>query len=475
LKEIIAEVYPWESRVAIVEDGRLVEVFWADQDENVGNIYKGRIKDIIPGLSCAFIDIGLAKNAFLYAGDIISSQNKKGVNVFDLLKSGQDLMVQVKKEAFEEKGARVTCDLSIPGHFLVLLPFQNEVSISRKITCDERRKYLRSIIKENKPENTGIILRTACLEAEDFEILAELKKLLQVWEEVNLRYQKSRTPSLIYEDMDVLERTLRDYLDADISRVVINNLRLKDKIQAYVQNRNLGFSFPVQYMEGDLFEKYSLEKDIRRLLRRRVWLKSGGYLIFDKTEAMIVIDINSGKYTGKNDFEDTIFRLNLEAAIEIPRQLKLRSMGGIILIDFIDMKDKSNEEKVIETLKKELEKDKAHTRVLGMTGLGFLEMTRKKSRYGASEFLTDECPVCNGRGRTPNLYAISCEVKRKLANMAYVENEEIVCETNPELLKILSSDEKNLSYIGKRTGKKLKFVARQEMGRTEYSIYTSVD
>ena len=174
IKEIIAEVYPWESRVAIVEDGRLAEVFWADQGENVGKIYKGKIKDILPGLSCVFIDIGLARNAFLYAGDVVRVGKKKGLNVYELLKSGQDIMVQVKKEAFSEKGARVTGDLSIPGRLLVLLPFQNEVSISRKITGDERRKHLRSLLEESKPENGGIIVRTACLEAEDQEIIQEL-------------------------------------------------------------------------------------------------------------------------------------------------------------------------------------------------------------------------------------------------------------------------------------------------------------
>ncbi|MEN6348560.1 MAG: Rne/Rng family ribonuclease [Syntrophomonas sp.] len=470
VKEIVAEVYPWESRVAIVEDGRLAEVFWADQSENVGNIYKGKVKDILPGLSCVFIDIGLVKNAFLYAGDVVYSGDKKGINVFDILKSGQDIMVQVKKEAFAEKGARVTGDLSIPGRYLVLLPFQNEISISRKITGDQRRKQLRSIIEENKSCRAGVILRTACLDAEDDEILAELNKLIQVWKEMNIRYRNHKAPSLIYEDMDVLERTLRDYLDSSISRVSINNQRLKDRIASYVEKEKATSGILVQYVEGDLFEKYCLEKDIKRSLRRKVWLKSGGYLIFDKTEAMTVIDVNSGKFTGKNDFEDTVFKINQEAALEIARQLRLRSLGGIILIDFIDMKNKDNEDEVINILKKELEKDKAHTRVMGMTDLGFLEMTRKKSRYGVVEFFTDECPLCNGRGHTINLNALSCEVKRKLANMGYVENDVLVCEAHPRLLKLIKDDEKNLDYIKKRTGKEIKFINNPNMELTEYSI-----
>ncbi|NLB51714.1 MAG: ribonuclease E/G, partial [Syntrophomonadaceae bacterium] len=204
-RELIAEVYPWEARVAIVEDGRLAEVFWADDKENVGNIYKGKVKDILPGLSCAFIDIGLNKNAFIYSGDIVIPGVKKGVNAFSLLKTGQDIMVQVKKEAFSEKGARVTGNVTIPGHFLVLLPYQNEISISRKITDDVRRNDLRNLIEENQHDHTGIILRTACLEAEDNEILTELNDLWQAWQEIQGKYEKSKAPNLLYEDIDVLE------------------------------------------------------------------------------------------------------------------------------------------------------------------------------------------------------------------------------------------------------------------------------
>lgn len=470
LREIIAEVYPWESRVAIVEDGRLAEVFWADQDESVGNIFKGKVKDILPGLSCAFIDIGLAKNAFLYAGDVVIPGVPKGSQVFDHLKRGQDLMVQVKKEAFSEKGARVTGHLTIPGHFLVLLPHQREVSVSRKLTCNERREKLKRLVEAKRPSDVGLILRTACNEAEDIEILAELDELLKVWQEINSRYERQKAPSLLYEDIDVLERTLRDYLDVDTRRVIINNIKLKDKITNYMDKKKVTFEFTVQYEEGDLFEKYGLEKDIRRTLRRKVWLKNGGYLIIDQTEAMTVIDVNSGKYTGKDNFEETIFSINMEAAVEIPRQLRLRSLGGIILMDFIDMKDKNNEEKVLATFKREVARDKAHTRIIGMSGLGFLEMTRKKSRYGVSEFFTDECTVCNGRGRTINLFALACEVKRKLANMGYLENEVIICEANPQLLQFIANDGKNMDYITRRINKKIKLVPNLEMSVAEYNI-----
>ncbi len=472
MRDIIAEVYPWESRVAIVEEDRLVEVFWADQKESVGNIYKGKVKDVLPGLSCAFIDIGLAKNAFLYVGDVVGPTGKRSDHISDLVKSGQEIMVQVKKEAFSEKGARVTGDLTIPGHLLVLLPFQNEISISRKIVGNEQRNSLRSLVEEKKPDDVGLILRTACLEAEDEEILAELDNVLQVWNDVKIRFENNKAPSLIYEDIDVLERTLRDYLDGATRRVIINNSRLKERIDSFLLQRNPSRSIQVQYVEGDLFEKFGLEKDLRKALRRKVWLKSGGYLIFDVTEAMTVIDVNSGKFTGKDNFEETVYRINMEAAAEIPRQLRLRSIGGIILIDFIDMKDKENEENVVSILRQELEKDKAHTRIIGMTGLGFLEMTRKKSRYGLSEIFTDECNHCHGRGRTINLTELSCEVKRKLVNLAYLESEEIICEAHPQLLQQLMQDEKDLGYIRHKTGKCFTLRGNDELSIDEYHIFS---
>lgn len=473
VRDIIGEIYPWESRVAIVEDDRLVEVFWADQDENVGNIYKGKVKDVLPGLSCAFIDIGLSKNAFLYVGDVLTPGKRKSKSISQLLKSGQEIMVQVKKEAFSEKGARVTCDITIPGHLLVLLPFQHDVSISRKIIGNQKRSLLRSLVEENKPEDIGVILRTACMEARDNEILAELNHLLRVWQDIQKRFSQQNSPSLIYEDIDVIERALRDYLDVDIRRVITNNLKIKEKIDLIALKKNTSFLPGVHFEEGDLFEKYGLEKDIRKALRRKVWLKSGGYLIFDVTEAMTVIDVNSGKFTGKDNFEETVYKLNLEAALEIPRQLRLRSIGGIILIDFIDMQDKNNEDNVISILRQELDKDKAHNRIMGMTHLGFLEMTRKKSRYGISEIFTDECITCHGRGRTINLFALACEVKRKLANMGYVENEEIVCEAHPQLLQYLLNEENNMNYIRKKTGKKIRLEENSSMNIEEYNLYST--
>lgn len=471
VRDLIAEQYPWETRVAILEDDRLVEVFWSDQHESVGNIYKGRVKDVLPGLACAFVDVGMAKNAYLHAADVTRLAATRGTSIESALKSGQEVMVQVKKEAFAEKGARITGDLTIPGHFLVLLPYQNDVSISRKIVADQRREHLRRLMEKNKPERVGIILRTACQEAEDNEMLAELRRLLDVWTGIKSRYDKMKAPSLIYEDLGVLERALRDYLDSDLRRVIINDLKLKDQIERLLDHNGRNKSLNIHYSEGDLFEKYGAERELRKALRRKVWLKSGGYLIFDSTEAMTVIDVNSGKFTGKNDFEDTVHRLNLEAAVEIARQLRLRSTGGIILIDFIDMKCERSRGEVIAALGRELDKDKAHTRIIGMTGLGLLEMTRKKSRYGLDQIYNEECPYCQGRGHIINIMSLAGQVKRKLVNLGHLESSQIVCEIHPHLLEFIMNDQKNLDYIEESTGKKIRWVAADILGLPQYNIY----
>ena len=470
-RDLIAEQYPWETRVAILEEGRLVEVFWSDQEESVGNIYKGRVKDVIPGLSCAFIDVGMTKNAYLHSGDITRLAATRGTTIDAALSSGQEVMVQVKKEAFAEKGARVTGDITIPGHFLVLLPYQNEVSISRKIVADDRREHLRQLMEKNKPERVGVILRTACQEAEDNEIKAELRRLLEVWNGIKFCYDRMRAPALVYEDLGVLERALRDYTDGDICRVMTNNLKLKEKVEGLLKQNDRTKTIKIRYSEGDLFEKYGVEKELRKALRRKVWLKSGGYLIFDSTEAMTVIDVNSGKFTGKNDFEDTVQRLNLEAAAEIPRQLRLRSIGGIIIIDFIDMKCEESQAEVIATLRRELQKDKAHSRIIGMTGLGLLEMTRKKSRYGLDQIYDEECAHCQGRGKIINIMALAGLVKRKLFNLGYLESGLIICELHPHLLDLIKKDEQSLAYIEEATGKKLKLVASEILSLSNYNIY----
>jgi ribonuclease G len=325
----------------------------------------------------------------------------------------------------------------------------------------------------HKPDNFGIIMRTACLEGSDEEILAELRQITLLWENIKYRYLKSKAPALVFEDMDFFERILRDYLDNEVSKIVINDEKLLTKVTDYVNDKNYGHKIDISFEPGALFEIYNLEKHIRRAIRRKVWMKSGGYLVFDETEAMTIIDVNSGKFTGNKDFSATVFQLNCEAAMEIPRQLRLRSIGGIILIDFISMKDSDQEREVMEIFRNELEKDKAHTKIIGMTGLGFLEMTRKKSRYGVLDFFSKECPVCNGRGRTLNISSVTCEIKRKLIGLDYLETSEIICEVNPHLQKSFTQDEKHFQYLEDHLGKQIKIKYNNDIEITSYKIYAN--
>jgi ribonuclease G len=450
--------------VAVLEDERLVEIFWTERQDHVGKVYKAQVKDVLPGLSCAFVDIGMEKNAFLYFGDVVGGKDLPNAG----LKSGQVIMVQVKKEAFSEKGARVTGFITLPGHFLVLLPFQEGLMVSRKIEDPQIRGELCELVQEHMPPGMGLIFRTACIRTEHEEIVKELKQLLSLWSGIDDSYNRRRAPCIVYEDMDVLLKTLRDYLDQDTNKVVINDIRLFERVDQYRTVMNLGLDFKLMYEAGGLFEKYGLDQEMIRSMRRKIWLKSGGYLVFDQTEAMTVIDINTGKFVGKNDFAETIFTVNAEAALEIPRQIRLRGLGGIILVDFIDMKDKVHAEKVLAIFKNELGKDKAHTKVFGFTQLGFLEMTRRKSRYGLADVFADECTHCRGYGRMANVVAHNYELKSKLINTGYLEGETIVCLAHPDVVESVEKDKADLIYISQALHKKIRLVKQPSLRRGDY-------
>jgi ribonuclease G len=450
--------------VGILEDDQLVELFWTERQDHVGKIYKAQVKDVRPGLACAFVDIGLEKNAFLYFGDVAGGKRQPNAG----LKRGQTVMVQVRKEAFSEKGARVTGLVTLPGHFLVLVPFREELMVSRKIEDERTRSELREIVREIIPPGMGLIFRTACIRADHEEIVNELNQLLLLWAGINDSYDRRRAPCIVYEDIDVLMRTLRDYLDQDTKKIITNDVRLLERIDQYRTVMHLPLTFQFAYEAGCLFAKYGLDREITRSLRRRLWLKSGGYLVFDQTEAMTVIDINTGKFVGKDDFAETIFTVNAEAAQEIPRQIRLRSLGGIILVDFIDMKNKAHAEKVLEILKTALSRDKAHTKVFGFTQLGFLEMTRKKSRYGLPDVFTDDCAHCHGYGRTINATAYNYELKNQLINAGYLEGETIICLAHPDVVDSVEQDQADLIYISQVLRKKIRLIRLPSLRRGEY-------
>ncbi|MEG1535386.1 MAG: Rne/Rng family ribonuclease [Clostridia bacterium] len=404
MKEIIIDVQPSDTKVCIVEDGQLVE-FWVERKNLtrlVGNIYKGKVMNVLQGMQAAFVNIGLERNGFLYAGDTLefheelANLTEKKLN----LKEGDEVLCQVIKDQFGSKGARLTMNLSIPGRLLVLLPQIDYVGVSRKIVDEERRKHLIELISANKPKGLGFILRTQSEFSDDEEIVQEIAELCEKWNAIKYDYLRKKSCSLVYKDEDLAIRAVRDMLRPDVDKVVINDKKLFGEflVAFATLHANNPQLFNLYDEEQLLFVKYKLDKQIDGLLRRRVDLSNGAYLIIDRTEALTVIDVNTGKYVGEKNLEDTVFGTNKIAAKEIARQLRLRNIGGIVIIDFIDMNDQTHVDGVLQELRDELAKDRTRTSLGEMTSFGLVELTRKKKRGMIESVMLQDCPYCKGDG-----------------------------------------------------------------------------
>ncbi|WP_129596882.1 Rne/Rng family ribonuclease [Anaerophilus nitritogenes] len=448
MKEIIVDVSLKQIRVALLENQQLAEIY-IEMDHYkrvVGNIYKGRVTNVLPGMQAAFVDMGLEKNGFLYVKDAVPySQGKKGVPIKDVVKNGEEIVVQVTKEPMGTKGARVTTHLTLPGRYLVLMPGTNYVGISRRIEKEDERERLRKIIEQIRPQNVGIIIRTAGEGKEEKEIKDDLKFLLKLWQKIDKEKKLGFAPRVIYKDMDLLHRTVRDLFTQDIDRFVINDKEKYKSILELVELIDPNLKDRVKYLNIDMniFDHYKIESMISDAIARKVWLKSGGYLVIDQTEALTVIDVNTGKYVGSLDLEDTITKTNKEAAQEIAKQLKLRDIGGIIIVDFIDMNHEDTQKEVLEILQKALLKDRTKTNVLGITQLGLVEMTRKKIRGRISSIMQKQCPYCEGTGRILSEYIVMQKIEKEVKRIAIHTNSEgVLVEVSPTLEKILSTDAK---------------------------------
>ncbi|HZJ82772.1 MAG TPA: Rne/Rng family ribonuclease [Clostridia bacterium] len=417
-KKIIVDVQDYQTRVAILEDEELVELYIEGEGSQriVGNIYRGKVENVLPGMQAAFVDIGLEKNAFLYVGDINTDKsvfefpgeqkrygkNAKEVSIGDLISRGQEITVQVLKEPIGTKGARVTTEITLPGRYLVLMPTMDYVGVSRRIEDEFERTRLKEIGEKLKPKNMGMIIRTAAEGKDQEDFANDVDFLCRLWEGIRDKEWKGKVPRILYEDDDMIYRTIRDFYTPEVKKVIINNRQEYEKTLDFGKVLFLGLRQRMEYYEDDsigLFQYYGIESEIERAIKKKVWLKSGGYLIIEPTEALTVIDINTGKYVGTNNLEDTVLKTNLEAAKEIAHQIRLRDIGGIIIIDFIDMGKEGNRKKVQEALMNGLKKDHTKTNILGFTGLGLMEMTRKKVRSRLSSKLLKFCPHCHGTGR----------------------------------------------------------------------------
>ena len=402
-KEIVVGTYKDETRVAVLESGVLQEIFvsHASRRSIVGDIYKGRVQNVLPGMEAAFVDIGHNRNALLYVGDIFmdTARQKERADISKTLKVGQEIMVQVTKDPMGTKGARLTTYISIPGRYLVLLPQVKTVGISHKLG-EEERERLRKILEEVRPRDVGMIVRTAARDADAAELRKSLEYLNRIWRHVRRAAEKRRAPAILYQEPELEIKVIRDIMDSSFQRILVDSHKPFRRIKQYLKQVAPDLADRVQRYASDtpVFEALDINRQIKEALRREVPLPSGGYIVIDNTEALTAIDVNTGKYVGKKSLEETVLLTNIEAVKEIVRQLRLRDIGGIIVIDFIDMNEAKNRRSVLKTLNQELEKDRTKTYVVELTKLGLVEMTRKNVSEGLIEAFGETCPSCQGRG-----------------------------------------------------------------------------
>lgn len=487
MNEIIIDVGLYENRVAIMEDDELVEIFHERKEDNKiqGNVYKGKVVNVLPGMQAAFINIGLSKNAFLYVRDAVpksllkKDKNTKDISIKDLVKQGQEILVQVVKEPYGTKGARVTTHITLPGRYLVLMPFNTYVGVSRKINNEEERERLKGIAEDIRPEGMGLILRTASRDKTEEELKQDIDYLLNIYSKIKKEESIGSCPRLINKDFDLLGRTIRDMFTRKIDKVLIND---KDKYDELMELANIvspNLKSRIHYFDrkDDLFSISGIDTTIKKALDRKVWLKSGGYIIIDETEALTSIDVNTGKFVGSINLKDTVYKTNIEAAKEIAKQLRLRNIGGIIIIDFIDMTNKEDEANLLNIFRSELKKDRTKTTVLGITQLGLLEMTRKKSRNKLSTRLMSECPCCNGTSKIKSTSYLLTQIEKEVERISlHTSSEGVAFELNPYKLenlnlnyrKVIEEIEKNNNvkiYLTGNENLKIDSLVNRKMGR----------
>lgn len=436
-KKIIIDSTIYQIRIALVEDGQLVELLVENKTDEtiVGNIYRGVIKNVLPGMQAVFVDIGESKNGFLSLTERKTENAKK-------VYPGMELTVQVEKEATGTKGAKLSNEISIVGRFIVLLPDQNYIGISQKIQSKDERDRLKDIAISLKPENYGIIVRTNAENKSYQDFKNEIDTLYKKSEKILSTAEYIKAPALIYKDSSVLYRAVRDLVSEDINSIVVNDMDDYNLLVGFVADISDDFKNRVKYYDKSIpiFEYYSIQSQIEKLLQKHVWLKNGGFLIIEQTEACAVIDVNTGKFTGKKNLQQTIFKTNMEAAVEIAKQLRLRNLSGIIIVDFIDMESYENRKKLLELLEAETKKDRIKTYVVGITELGLVQITRKKSREPLSKIFLENCHHCKGTGKIRN-------TKYIIQNL-YHEIEYIFLETIFDIVTVITSKEVQIAFCG---------------------------
>jgi ribonuclease G len=473
-KRIVVNAGLTETRVGVQEGNLLTELYLERHRHRsiVGSVYKGVVTNVLPGMQAAFVDIGLTKDAFLYAGDYTTNlgdvagqmlaagdedadvdldveelePRRETAPIEELVHKNQTVLVQVSKESLGTKGARITSFISLPGRYLVYMPQARHIGVSRRIRDDRERERLRAALRSVNLPPGGFILRTNAEGKTEGEFAADVEFLTRLWAQMQSRFEQAAAPAVLHEEGDLTFRVVRDLFSPEVDEFVVDSREVYDKCAGYVEALVPALRERVRLWEEPtpIFEALGIEKDIEKALRRRVWLKSGGYIVIDHTEALVSIDVNTGKYVGKRDFEQTVLKINLEAVGEVVRQIRLRDLGGIIIIDFIDMESAEHREQVYRALKRALAEDKARTNVLEISELGLVEMTRKRVRQDLRALLSVTCPTCKGSGITKSDATIAAEIFRtvqaKAATAGDVNGRDVVIRVHPDLARYFEGD-----------------------------------
>jgi len=484
-EEILINVTPQETRIAVVENGVLQEVYIERTRRRglVGNIYKGRVNRVLPGMQAAFLDIGLERTAFLHASDIInqpvewsSSEERRVGQIAELVKEGQELTVQVLKDPLGTKGARLTTQLTIPSRYLVLMPTARNIGISQKVEDETERQRLKDIVTDmaGDQDGGGYIIRTAAEGADAESLRADMEYLKKLWDSIARQVENVTPGSVIYEDMPLVLRALRDLVDLDVEKVRIDSRENYKRALAFAQQFVPQVAPRIEYYPGErpIFDLYGVEDEVQKALERKVLLKSGGYLIIDQTEAMTTIDVNTGAYVGHRTLEETIFKTNLEAAYAIARQLRLRNLGGIIIIDFIDMLEDDHKQQVLAALEKNLVRDRAKSHISEVSMLGLVEMTRKRTRESLEHVLCSQCPTCQGRGSLKTPETVCYEIFRELLREArQFDVQQYLVLASQEVVDVLLDEEAtSLAELETFIGKPIKLQVEALYSQEQFDV-----
>ncbi len=503
--EILINVRTLETRVAYVESGTLMDLKIERKTSPtlVGTIHRGIVTRVLPGMQAAFVDIGLEKAAFLYVGDIVTdegrylieeeeqdSQNENSDDnnmrgsreiktpIQDLIKEGQHLMVQVAKDPLCTKGARITTHISLPGRGVVYMPFVKHTGISRKIEDEDEKERLKKLIQKINPVG-GVIVRTASEGASEEALRTDIEYLDRLGKEIQKNYEKKKTAGIIHSELDVELRALRDLMSENVTTVWVDDVESYKKVSKFVSQLMPKYRQNIILYEEKkpLFDLYDIDLEISRAIERKVWLKSGGYIVLDEAEALVVIDVNTGRYVGKKDLEDTILKTNLEAVKEVAHQLRVRNVGGIIIIDFIDMEKEVHREQVMQALEEELKKDRARTNITSMSELGLVEMTRKRIRPSLVKTLCQPCSYCDGKGYIKRKNTIANEIFRELEReISLVESSKkpgILVHCHSDIVDwVYENEAEALEALEKRIGRTIAFKIEPTYHAEQYEIFS---